>query len=130
MQMLGLPRSTGSLIDPWQGRGLCTPLSTQATIQLSDCFCWYNWGAFEPRRARTMLLPDHRQNQPGAGGLQRYNYLSFLASTGSSGEPRPDPAEPIGFPFTAVPTPTPGPLTAPSLFCVGAVLLPVVAAFF
>ena len=44
------------------------------------------------------------------------NYLSFRASTGFSGEPRPDPGEPIGFPLVAVPTPTPGPLTEPSLF--------------
>jgi hypothetical protein len=56
--------------------------------------------------------------------------LSFRASTGFSGEPRPEPGEPIGLPLVAVPTPTPGPLTAPSPLEAGLVLLPVVAALF
>lgn len=57
----------------------------------------------------------------------RYTYRCFLASTGFSGDPSPDPGEPMGFPFVAVPTPTPGPLTAP-VSLEGFVLLPVVAA--
>ena len=44
----------------------------------------------------------------------RSGYLSFLASTGFSGEPKPDPGLPIGLPFVAVRTPMPGPLTVAS----------------
>jgi hypothetical protein len=57
----------------------------------------------------------------------QWTYRCFLASTGFSGDPSPDPGEPIGFPFAAVPTPTPGPLTAP-VSLEGVVFLPDVAA--
>src|SRR5689334_3323600 len=47
-----------------------------------------------------------------------------------SGEPKPEPGEPIGNPLAACPTPTFGAPTLPSPGCEGAVFVPLIAAFF
>jgi hypothetical protein len=52
-------------------------------------------------------------------------YLTF-PSMGCSGEPRPEPGEPIGSPLAVCPTPTPGALTPPGC---ATVLVPLMAAF-
>jgi hypothetical protein len=54
----------------------------------------------------------------------------YFGPTEFSGDPKPEPGAPIGKPFAAVPTPTPGALTLPLPGADGLVLLPSTAAAF
>src|ERR1700754_882456 len=80
--------------------------------------------AYSPCRSSTTAAcgdaharPPRRLSDKGLEGraehrLPRKIYFT-LPSMGCSGEPRPEPGDPIGSPLAACPTPTPGALTDP-----------------